>query len=88
MFLLMIFLKPFLNDFKKIIVAFMVTVPTTLRCIKDIRCSQLEAIKSLIRLQVLEKRIWSALQKAPWSDMPFGFPVLWDAFDSTGLFAF
>lgn len=34
-FLLMIFLKPFLNDFKKIIVAFMVTVPTTLRCIKD-----------------------------------------------------
>lgn len=38
----------------------MVTVPTTLRY-KDIRCSQLEAIKAVIRLQLLDKRVWSAL---------------------------
>lgn len=87
-FLLMIFLKPFLNDFKKIMV-FVVRVPSLQKCVKDIRCSQFEVTKAFATLlHVLDKRICSvkgfSARGASW----FPSAMTRDVFDSAGLFAF
>lgn len=88
-FLLMIFLKPFLNDFKKTIMVFMVRVPSLQKCVKDIRCSQFEVTKAFATLlHVLDKRICSvkgfSARRASW----FPCAMTRDVFDSAGLFAF
>lgn len=64
LFLLMILLKTFLNDFKEIIMVLMERVPSLQERVKDIRCSQFEVTKAFATLlHVLDRRICSVKER-------------------------